>query len=226
MLVCEACRSRLTEPSWPRCPRCHHPRGTGRAEADDCLHCRPWPAALTAARCAVVLRAPATDLVHALKYGGWSGLARPLGDRMARVARSDPSVSVRGPAGVVVPVPTTSSRLRARGYNQAGLLADRVGARLGLPVGDALERVRGDVSQTALTPEERRSNVRGAFRCSRPVRGASVLLVDDVLTTGATAGEAAATLVAAGADRVVLVAFARALPGGGGLRDGSAGLAA
>jgi predicted amidophosphoribosyltransferase len=145
---------------------------------------------------------------------------------MARVARSDPSVSVQGPVRVVVPVPTTSSRLRARGYNQAGLLADRVGARLGLPVGDALERVRGDVSQTALTPEERRSNVRGAFRCSGPVRGASVLLVDDVLTTGATAGEAATTLVAAGADRVVLVAFARALAGAGRLREGSAGLAA
>jgi ComF family protein len=118
---------------------------------------------------------------------------------------------------VVVPVPTTAARLRERGYNQAALLADGVGRGLGLPVYDALERGGSGRSQTALAPAERRENVRGACRArrsaARPVAGAHVLLIDDVLTTGATAAEAASALTETGATAVTLVTFARALPG-------------
>lgn len=216
-IVCGPCRSRLSPASWPRCPRCHHPRGTGREEADDCLECRDWPEELAAARYAYVLVAPASDLVHALKYEGWRELAGVMAAPMARAARSV-SATLAGPGGfVVVPVPTTARRLRERGYNQAGLLAEGVAARLGLPVAEALTRARALASQTALAPGERRENVRGAFSVGRRddaelIAGRSVLLVDDVLTTGATAGEAALTLVRAGAERVVLVTFARALP--------------
>jgi ComF family protein len=215
-IVCGPCRSRLSPASWPRCPRCHHPRGTGREEADDCLECRDWPEELAAARYAYVLVPPASDLVHALKYEGWRELAGVMAAPMARAARS-----VLGPAGpvelaVVVPVPTTARRLRERGYNQAGLLAEGLAARLHLPMVEALTRARADASQTALAPGERRENVRGAFAVDPGARariaGRGILLVDDVLTTGATAGEAAATLARTGTERVALVTFARALP--------------
>jgi predicted amidophosphoribosyltransferase len=117
---------------------------------------------------------------------------------------------------VVVPVPTTASRLATRGYNQAALLARHVSAALGLPLRDALRRRAGGGSQTSLTPTERRENVRGVFGpaagAELAVGGRHVLLVDDVLTTGATAGDAARALAAARAATVTLIAFARALP--------------
>jgi ComF family protein len=167
---------------------------------------------LLATRQAVLLQGPAVRLVHGLKYEGWAALARPMGDRMARVRLPEPPDSP--PRRVIVPVPTTRERVRRRGYNQAELLADEVGCRLRVAVRDALERSRSGASQTSLRPDERVENVRGVFHCARPawVEGAEVILVDDVLTTGATAAEAARTLHAAGAARVILLAFARAVP--------------
>jgi len=214
-LVCAACLAALHEPPWPRCPRCHFPRGTGRAPADTCLECGSWPSALGGARTSAVLAPPADALVHALKYGGWRSLAGPLGARMARLCP---------PArdALVVPVPTTAARARTRGYNQAELLArayaDTLGARMSL----ALTRHRDGPSQVALAPDQRRRNVDGAFQVDPAARaaldGRAVALVDDVLTTGATAGAAAQALERAGAAGVTVITFARALPG----RDGRA----
>lgn len=211
-LVCAACRSRLREAPWPRCARCHHPRGTGRADEPDCLECRPWGEALAGARYAYVLEPPADDLVHALKYEGWPELAALMGGAMARL----PLPAAEGADRVVVPVPTTEERLRSRGYNQAALLAERVARAAGAPLRAPLTRRGGRPSQTTLAPDERRDNVRGVFEAVPGARAEvadrDVLLVDDVLTTGATAAEAARTLVACGARRVTLVTFARALP--------------
>ena len=208
--MCVRCRTRLRVPTWPRCVRCHHPRGTGRADEPDCLECRSWPEALTAARYAFALEAPATDLVHALKYEGWRELATFIAGAMARVCSE--ALSRR----LIVPIPTTRQRLRQRGYNQAELIATRLAELRDVPMYRALQRRDGGLSQTALKPAERRDNVQGVFTpvsgAARPLRGAHVLLVDDVLTTGATAGEAASTLAAVGAASVTLIAFARALP--------------
>ena len=209
--VCGLCRTRLREPSWPRCPRCHHPRGSGRGEGDDCLACRDWPTELRAVRYRYLLEPPATDIVHALKYEGWHEVAGLVGDAVADVALAE----CVAPEALVVPVPTTARRRAERGYNQAELIARRVGARLARPVVSALERPSAAASQTALGPTERKRNVRGAFRLAdgAHLKGRDVLLVDDVLTTGSTVVEAAVELVGSGARSVRALTFARALPG-------------
>jgi ComF family protein len=209
--VCAACHAQMREPPWPRCPRCHFPTGTGRT-SESCMACSEWPDALAAARSAVILEHPAERLVHALKYEGWRELAPVMARRM---------LGLEAPAGgneprVVVPVPTTARRRRQRGYNQAALLAAEYALRSGLECVEALERTAGGGSQVSLTPAERRSNVRGAFAAvsaeAGRIRGRHVTLIDDVLTTGATAGEAARALERAGAQGVSLFTFARALP--------------
>ena len=212
-LVCSPCRTRLRGPPWPRCRRCGFPVGTGAVVADTCFECAGWGPQLTAASYAVVLRPPANTLVHGLKYDAWSGLARLMGERMAQSAIPRELLSGRY---LIAPIPTTRRRARTRGYNQAALLAEAIADRVHMPLVEALERRQGGSTQVGLHPAERRANVRRAFTVRAEARatlkGARVLLVDDVLTTGSTAMEAARPLVQAGATQVFLSTFARALP--------------
>ena len=116
-------------------------------------------------------------------------------------------------ADLVVPVPLAAGRLRQRGFNQAALLAEQVVLTVGGRVlADALERTTRPAQQT-LTAVERLANLSGAFACPRPadVLGKRVLLVDDVVTTGATVSACADTLAEAGARRISVLAFARDL---------------
>ncbi|HXN31925.1 MAG TPA: ComF family protein [Polyangiaceae bacterium] len=147
-----------------------------------------------------------------LKYDRRPDLARPLGDLLWRALRPD----ARGLRGsVVVPVPLHASRLAQRGFNQAALIARRVALRIDAPLLPlALARVRDTPQQAALDREGRIANVAGAFctRQSDRVRGRSVLLIDDVRTTGATMNACASALLVAGAASVAhaVVAVARA----------------
>lgn len=219
--VCPRCLTRLSAPPHPRCPRCQAPRGTGLPSDRECNECRLWADALSFATSAAVLRPPADTLVRALKYGGWHRVARDLARRMVR-ALTEARVDGRGPDGllasapILVPVPTTPGRLRRRGYNQARLLAVEVCALLGGTLVDALHRPGGGRSQVGLRPEERWGNVEGAFAVDAGGMGScfgkDVILVDDVLTTGATASAAATALVDAGARSAGVLTFARALP--------------
>lgn len=213
--VCLQCRLALKRPPAPRCPRCDHP---ARFAIDACPGCDPLPDILVNVRSAVVLQAPAGELIHALKYQGWPAVAAPLVDRML------PLIPRAGTA--IVPIPSPPVRERRRGYNPARVLAAGVALRKGIPLLDALVRPRESSRQVGLSPAERAANVRGVFAPAvnmdfEAVRGAHIVLVDDVVTTGATASEAALTLEEAGATAVTLVTFARAIPALPGATDAS-----
>jgi len=201
-LICPLCQSRWRRLPEPQCVRCGQPL----YDAEPCRFCRDWPEALGSARSAVWLDDRARGAVHALKYGGWWRVAEPL----ARAMRG--LIPRPGPAAVLVPVPLAAGRARRRGYNQAERLARALAQATGLRCEPSvLVRTRSTSTQTALAPEARRANIAGAFRSTVPA-GTAVILIDDVLTTGATLGEAALTLAEAGAGSVDAVTFARAMP--------------
>jgi ComF family protein len=207
-LVCRRCRSILRSPPAPRCPRCAAPRRMTGLSADGftCPECTAWPDALRCARAACLLEPPADRLVHQLKYRGWRALASPLGERMAAVPWPDDAHE----SALVIPVPTTARRIAERGYNQAAMLAAAYAAATSRTMADLLRRAVATRTQTTLQPAARAANVAGAFTLAADVSGRHVILVDDVLTTGATAAECANTLHRAGACCIRLITFARA----------------
>ncbi len=150
--------------------------------------------------------------MHQLKYRGWHCLAGTLAEVLARVALPE---DVAGEARFVLAVPTTRRRLRERGYNQAEAIARAFAARTRRTLASGLERAPTKGSQTTLQPLARRANVAGAFSVAPALaarlEGAHPLLVDDVLTTGATALECARVLAQGGARCVSVLTFARAL---------------
>ncbi len=153
---------------------------------------------------------PAREVILRFKHGHDFALARPLGTLMAAVALRERLLQE---AELVVPVPAWPPRTVRRRYAAPALLAVEVGRRAGLPVGvRVLARVRPPSPDGHAGPRQRAECVRGAFVVQRPeaIRGRAILLVDDVVTTGATAAEVAATLLAAGASRVDVIAAALA----------------
>ena len=152
------------------------------------------------------MQGAAQKAVHRLKYNGVRGLAAPMGAAMAQHLRR------HGVApDLLAPVPLHRTRHRERGYNQAGLLAREVGRWLDTPVDGGLLARTGSAGPQARSAsrEERQANVQGAFRAQRAAIGLSIVVVDDVTTTGATLQACAAALRKAGARRVWGLAFAR-----------------
>lgn len=158
------------------------------------------------------MRGPGLEIVHALKYGGWPCAASGMAERMARLRWP---ADVRAEEPLLVPVPLSRQRERERGYNQSACLAGELAARWGTECRtDLLVRMRRTETQTRLTPEDRLRNVSGAFSAPESarivLRGAHVVLVDDVVTTAATLNACAAALYASGARIISYVTFARA----------------
>jgi ComF family protein len=179
-----------------------------------CIECHEWLPYLRQARAPYVMRGTAAATVHALKYGGWRGLADEMGIRMAEL-RFDPRVEAE--LSGVVPVPLSPTRLRERGFNQAELLARSVAENRALPLlSDVLVRQRHTSRQARLSLSERSANVSGAFRVREDerdrVEDAHLLLVDDVLTTAATVQDCIRALCVGGARAASVLTFARARP--------------
>jgi ComF family protein len=153
----------------------------------------------------------AASIVHALKYEGWAKVAGGMAERMARLSWPTDVIEERA---ALIPVPLASARKRERGYNQSELLARGLSRHWQIPVLDGvIARLRATESQTRLTPEQRQSNVAGSFEIGSGIEaltGAHVVIVDDVVTTGATLNECAKVLYQAGARIISYVTFGRA----------------
>lgn len=212
---CLSCWQQLAFITTPQCARCgmpfDHDRGAG-AECGPCLAQRPR---FTSARAALVYGGPARQVLLALKHGDRQHLATVMARHMARAAGT-----LLGPDALLVPVPLHWVRLWRRGFNQAALLARALANASDTPLAvDALRRVRATPTSQGLGRKARAANVRGVFRVADrgQVRGRRIVLVDDVLTTGATAEACTRILTRAGASEVHVLTFARVV------RDAGAG---
>jgi ComF family protein len=206
--LCSDCLGALTVDPYPVCPRCAATVGPHAETSDGCTACRGIPLGFEAAVRLGPYDGRRRDAVLRMKAAPGEGLAEMMGRVFCATAGERlRAVGVE----VVVPVPLHWRWRWSRGYNQAGAMARELAAGLGVGCRNALRRVRHTPPQVGSTAAARRENVRGAFRVTDPraVAGRAVLLVDDVMTTGSTAGEVARTLRAAGACRVIVGVLAR-----------------
>lgn len=197
-VLCRECDAELPRLSPPRCPRCALASPAGET-CGRCLAEQPHFDATTAA---LAYAFAADALVHALKFRGELALAPLLASLLKERIPAQERVDC------IIPVPLSSRRLKERGYNQALEIARHVGAKVQI---DLCRRARDTAPQMELPFDERRRNVRGAFVCEHSLQGQSIAVLDDVMTTGATLDEMAATLKRAGAARVVNWVVARTL---------------
>lgn len=196
--LCQDCAGKTPVVEWPRCERCGVP-------SEAACRCGSLHPALDAARAALWYDGWVPSAIQWFKYEGDAARADALGAFLA--AEMD-----HVPAGaIVVPVPLHRRREQLRGYNQSMLLAREAARRRGLPVMPALIRQRNTPRQVGLHADERARNILDAFSMAptADVNGRDVVVIDDVLTTGATLGECAAVLRRAGATRVEAVVLAR-----------------
>ena len=176
-----------------------------------CEECQRHPPAYEFARSAILYREPSDQLIRDFKFAKATWLCDDLTDLLESAVRAKlPAAEV----DVVVPVPLHPSRLHERGYNQSALLAEALAKRLNRRVdGTSLIRTRDTAHQARLSGDERRNNLKGAFAVPNAqfIRGRTVLLIDDVMTTGATLSHCARALLDAGAARVWCATVARAI---------------
>lgn len=218
-LLCPGCISKFTPIRSPVCARCGI-AFPGREGPDHLCHaCITAPGRFTRARAVGAYDGPLTALVHGLKYKGNTTLARPLAALLFSGFQR-----FWDPDGIdwILPVPLHKKRMRRRGFNQAWLLIRDWPTRLEKAYGKAcgigvhpeyLYRHRSTDPQTGLDQQHRQRNLKNAFSVNRsaPIAGKKILLVDDVLTTGATVDECAGVLLAAGARQVDVLTLVRTM---------------
>jgi ComF family protein len=200
--VCAACWRSIAVITPPWCVRCGDAL-PGASAGPLCVRCRRRPPAFTLARSAGRYDGALRELLHAFKYQGHRALAVPLGRRLR-----DAGADLLSGADAVVPVPLHPWRHWRRGFNQA----DDLARQLGLPVWHALSRTRHGPPQASLPAAQRHRNVRAAFRARRQLRAPPrvVVLVDDVMTTGATLEACSRALLRSGVRTVRALTLARA----------------
>lgn len=198
-LLCPACRADLPILPPQRCPQCAEPTAHG----ERCGRCLAQTMHFDRTHAAFRYAFPLDRLVHKLKYGHQLALAAWFGQELAK------TIGAAG-ADCIVPLPLHPERLKERGFNQALEIARAIPRSLPVHC-DLLHRRHATVPQAALPLDQRSGNVRGVFECPGDLSGRRILLVDDVMTSGATLNEAARTLKLHGAVSVEVAVVARAL---------------
>jgi len=207
--LCASCWSKLSPIERPFCERLGIPFTYDPGPGIYSMQALAAPPAYTRARAAVRYDEVARTLVHALKYGDRLDLAPTMARWMARAG-----AELLQDADLVVPVPLHWRRLWARRFNQSATLADLLAAQYGTPVSvTALKRIKATPQQVGLSKSERAANVQGAFRVDdagkAEIARRHIVLVDDVLTSGATVDTCARAMLRAGARQVDVLVFAR-----------------
>ncbi len=211
LYICPECHGSIVLEFGERCPRCGAFLGPYAYAVRDCSICRGKRLAFRRAAAVGLYSGPLREIILRLKYRRLEYLAEPLASMLYGVARK----AGLAEQDLLTSVPLHWRRRLRRGFDQADLLSQRLNRFLQIPLSERnLRRIRATASQTGLSESKRRENVRGAFKVRRPdeVKGKRVLLVDDVMTTGATASECARTLRRAGAKEVSVLVVARAQP--------------
>lgn len=194
--ACPNCWNTLEPIRLPICPKCGMPAA---AIEDQCRRCRIGENVFDFARSAVSYNDTAKELVHRLKYSDRVSLAGPMAGLLRELLGNFSG-------NTLVPVPLHRIRERERGFNQAELIAGKLGLRVER---NLLRRRKKTPTQTGLSRAERRRNLAAAFELQGDVRGKRIIVVDDVLTTGATVNEISRVLKRGGAERVEVLTFAR-----------------
>lgn len=207
--LCPACWSKLAFIAAPYCPRLGIPFAYDPGAGILSMQAIADPPAYHRARAAVRYDDVARKLVHALKYGDRMDLAPMVGRWMTRAGRE-----LLRDADALVPVPLHWRRLWTRRFNQSAALAEHISRESGIAVAHAaLTRVKATAQQVGLSRKDRAANVQGAFKVAAgakaEVAGSSLILIDDVLTSGATSNACARALLRAGARQVDVLVFAR-----------------
>ena len=200
--LCPGCRDDLPWHHQPQCPQCAIPTPDGRV----CGTCLKHPPAFDCTHAALTYAFPADQMIPRLKYHGQLAIAPVLGACLAQALEHAPRPDR------LIAMPLHPKRIRERGFNHATEIARTVASRLGLPLDlDSCQRIRDTPPQMGLKHNARRRNVRGAFTCSEEIQGQRIALIDDVMTTGTSLDELAATLKQAGAREVSCWVVARTL---------------
>jgi len=204
--ICPGCRDDLPWLVQAHCPQCATPTPGGQV----CGACLKRPPAFDRTRAALVYTYPLDRLIPRLKYHGRLAIAPALGTCLVQSVASGPMPDS------LMAMPLHPQRIRERGFNHATEIAREVAKQVGRPLDTrSCQRIRDTPPQQGLKHDIRRRNVRGAFTCSSAVQGQHIALIDDVMTTGTSLDEVAATLKRAGAREVSCWVVARALPPGG-----------
>jgi ComF family protein len=209
-LVCEGCRLALFTHELAVCPKCGRPCASSARSCGQC----DIRFSLSRVRALGLYVPPFDKLVQAFKYSGKTRVGELLGQSLAALVQQDEVLSA---ADAVCPVPLHPARLRERGFNQSLLLAAAISMSTRIPFRECLTRTKNTPTQTLKTnPEDRLKNLVGAFRLKvdASVDGKRILLVDDVMTTGATLDQAAQALLKGGAASVLGAVVAAAHAGG------------